>query len=142
MNVYCDNCGCRADRGTPTCPVDDAPMRARDLPAPPAGFVQVDHTFTPQQAARIIASVPEDSYHWRDIPRKAPDAIDKYTRIMAAGEWRNETYEAGYYEHPIRWDGDGQLTHGIMRLLACRDSGRPFTAAVYAPQGLLEELCA
>jgi len=143
VNVYCQTCGLRAD-GLSACPIDAAPMRAslEEIPAAPPGFSQFDHTFTPQEAATIIASVPEDSHHWRDIPRKAPHAVALYTELMSDGRWRDETLELGFYEHPIRWDEHGRLTHGIMRLLACRDSGVPFRACVLAPEGLIEELCA
>jgi len=139
VNVYCQTCGLRSDAHVPVCPIDGAPMRANstEIPAAPPGFDQFDHTFTPDQAARIVAAVPDDSHHWRDIPRKAPNAVAQYTALMAEGRWRDETLELGFYEHPIRWDEHCRLTHGIMRLIACRDSGHPFRAAVFAPTGFL-----
>jgi len=148
-NVYCEVCGLRSDshegvyrEGPLVCPVDGATMHAdpSELPPPPPGFVQHDHEFTPEQAKQIIDLVPADAHHWRDIPRKAPQAVAKYTELMATGRWRDETLAAGFYEHPIRWDERGRLTHGIMRLIACRDSGRTFTAAVLRPIGLLPEV--
>lgn len=148
-NVYCVNCGCRrgADEavfqeGPLDCPICQSPMRGRleDIPAAAPGFDQFDHTFTPAEAVRIIATIPEDSYHWRDIPRIAPLAVDKYTRIMAEGRWRHETLENGFWEHPIRWDEQCRITHGVMRLLACRDSGVSFRAVCVAPEGYLQGL--
>lgn len=144
MNIYCDNCRLRraADEalyrpGGLDCPMCGGPMRARpgDIPPAPPGFEWFDHTFTPTQAARLVARVPAGSYHWADIQRKAPRAVGLYTRLMAEGRWRDETLEHGFYEHPVRFAVDGSLTHGLMRLIACRDSGRPFRAAVFAPEG-------
>jgi len=148
-NVYCDTCGLRSDshegvyrEGPLVCPVDGAPMSANpaEIPPAPPGFSQFDHTFTPDQAKAIIDLVPADAHHWRDIPCKAPQAVAKYTELMAGGRWRDETLAAGFYEHPVRWDEQGRLTHGIMRLIACRDSGVPFTACVLCPTGLMPEV--
>ena len=124
------------------CPICHGPMRGdpSKIPAAPPGFDQFDHTYTPEEAQTIIDTIPADSYHWRDIPRLAPQAVARYTQIMSEGRWRNETIENGFYEHPIRWDEQGRITHGVMRLLACRDSGVPFRAVTFAPQGLLQEL--
>lgn len=147
MNVWCLPCGVReaADvnrRSVYECPRCGRPMRARpgDIPPAPPGFEQFDHTFTPEQAALVVSRVPADSYHWADIPRKRPGAVESYTQLMAAGRWVDETLEHGFYEHPVRFAVDGSLTHGIMRLIACRDSGRPFRTAVFAPEGFLQEL--
>jgi hypothetical protein len=124
------------------CPIDGLPMRANpdEIPPPPEGFSQFDHTFTPDQAHRIIELIPSDAHHWADIPRKAPHAVARYTALMLAGRWRNETLEHGFYEHPIRWDEQGRITHGVMRLLACKASGQEFRACVFCPTGMLPEV--
>jgi len=110
-------------------------MRADPSEFPPEdeGLVRFDYTFTSDEAARIIDVIPGDSYHWRDIPRKRPGAVARYTHLMRGGKWRDQTFEHGFFEHPIRFNLKGEITHGVMRLLACRDSGVSFRAAVVAP---------
>jgi hypothetical protein len=113
-----------------------------DMDAVPVvpGFIYIDHTFTPEQAQAILDTIPSDSHHWIDIPRKAAEAVPHYTRLMSNGSWRNETLERGFYEHPIRWDEEGRITHGVMRLMACVASGQPFRSAVCCPEDFALEL--
>lgn len=108
---------------------------------PPAeGFDQFDHTFTSAQARVVLATIPEDSYHWADIERIGQGRVVEYTRLMAEGRWVDQTIARGYQDHPVRWNRDGELTHGAIRLIACEASGRPFRTAVVAPSGLLQEM--
>lgn len=113
---------------------------AAEVPPPPKGFVQFDHTFTPEEAWWFLSCISPGSYHWADIERIGNGRIREFTRLMKAGLWKNETLELGFYEHPIRWDERGEITHGVMRLIACRDSGRPFTAAVCCPEEFVHML--
>jgi hypothetical protein len=111
-----------------------------EIPAPPDGWEYIDHTFTPDDAKFILERIPKDAHHWRDIERKAPNAVAVYTSLMLQGRWRDETIELGFYEHPIRFDENGGITHGVMRLLACAASGREFRACVLCPIGFLPEV--
>jgi hypothetical protein len=138
--LVCEPCGHRVGQpGVYDCPLCHQPLRAI-IPPPPDGFALFDHTFTPTDARMVLEHVPGDSYHWTDIERKTPTKVAEYTALMLAGLWVDETLAHGFYEHPVRFDEDGQLTHGIMRLLACVGSGCPFTAAVLCPVGLLPEV--
>jgi hypothetical protein len=122
------------------CPHCDSTLVAEVQPPPP-GFVQFDHTFTPEQAWYLTSCIPPDSYHWHDIEHgKGKGKVLQFTRLMIRRQWRNETLERGFYEHPIRWDEHRQLTHGVMRLLACAASGQPFTAAVSCPEDFASQL--
>lgn len=107
---------------------------------PPPGIVQFDHTFTPEQADLIVETVPEDSYHWEVTWRV--NKIPEYTAIMRAGEWKDQTLELGFCEHPIRFNEAGEITHGVMRLVACANAGVPFRTAVSCPPGVLEDVLA
>lgn len=109
-------------------------------------FVQFDHTFTPEQAYRLLRRIPPDSYHWADIegrdrswpPGLEPGTrLEKYTHLMAAGEWKDELAPS---HHPVRWDEKGEITHGVLRLWACAASGRPFRSAVECPEELAAKL--
>jgi hypothetical protein len=106
----------------------------------PEGFDQFDHTFTPRQATIVLNTIPPDSYHWADIERLDGGRVGQYTKLMAEGKWVDQTLARGFQDHPVRWDENGQLTHGAIRLLACAGSGRNFRTAVVAPQGLLQEM--
>lgn len=121
------------------CPRCRVPLIGEVRPAPP-GFEQFDHTFTPAEARRIIRRIPADSYHWADIETKGAGKVDRFTALMAAGEWRNQTLELGFGDHPIRFDEAGDLTHGVMRLMACDRSGISFRAAVQAPVGMFPSI--
>lgn len=142
MNVYCVTCGNRAAEGTLLCPIDGSPMRSRASEQPLADppFIYFDHEFTPVQARDIVLDIPPDSYHWADIDRKAPQATALYTQIMRNGKWQDQTLESGYYGHPVRFNTEGEITHGVIRLLACSDAGRSFRTAVLCPAWMKERL--
>lgn len=129
-------------QGVKKCPIDGFNMEAdtSELPPAPPGWVYFDYTFEPGLAHAIVMDIPRDSYHWADIKRKAPGAVDMYSSIMISGQWQDQTLERGYYEHPIRFDSHGDITHGVMRLLACSAAGRSFRAVVLAPAWMKESM--
>lgn len=70
------------------------------------------HTYTPEQAISIIASVPDDSFHW---PAIAWFKVEQYAEKLSDGLWTT----VGQYWHPVRFNGEGVLLTGIQRILAC-----------------------
>lgn len=128
----------RAAGPPPDCHRCGRPMLAKVRPEP--GFDKFDHTFTPAEAQLVLDTIPADSYHWPDIERIGNGRVAQYTAVMLAGRWVPETLEHGYDGHPVRWNAAGDVTHGVMRLLACVASGVSFRTAVVAPPGLLQDL--
>jgi hypothetical protein len=112
----------------------------KEIPPPAPGFALFDHTYTPEHASLIVSQIPDDSYHWVDIPRKRPGTIEHFTRIMSEGRWVDQTLARGFHVHPIHFDHNGLLQHGAMRLIACRDSGVSFSSVTLCPIGLLPEV--
>ncbi len=113
-----------------------------EVPPPPDGFARFDHTYTPDHAQVILDRLPADAHHWADVDRIGNGRVPRFTALMLAGQWRDELLEHGFYEHPIRFDETGYLTHGIMRLLACAASGQEFRAVTFCPTGFLPEVFA
>ena len=141
--LHCAPCANSVSQwGVDRCPLCQGPLTvpAGVIPPPPAGFARFDHTYTPGHARTVIGRVPADSFHWSDIARKRPGAVAWFTALMLAGKWYDETLARGYWSHPIDFDAEGVLQHGVLRLLACVASGRPLTAVTLCPVGLLPEV--
>jgi hypothetical protein len=144
MSFVCRPCNHRrgmyptgAHPSTQRCPHCDGVLVA--VVQPPAdGFEHFDHTFTPEHAKVILDRIPSDAYHWADVEREG--RVPSHTAKMLAGTWQTQTLERGFYGHPVRFDENGDITHGVMRLMACMASGRPFRTAVMCPTGFLESV--
>lgn len=121
------------------CPRCRIPLVA-EVRAPEAGFVLFDHKFTPTEARRIVRRIPPDSYHWKGIDTKGKGKVARYTQLMVAGLWMPQTVDLGFDQHPVRFNQDGEITHGVMRLMACSESGVDLLTAVECPKGLFPRI--
>lgn len=77
---------------------------------------QYRQTITPEIASKML----ESNINNRRIDRKV---VARYARDMENGNWQ-------YNGDAIRFDKSGRLLDGQHRLLACIQSGKPFTTAV------------
>lgn len=104
----------------------------------PEGYYQHDYLFHPADATYIIRTIPPDSYHWGDVERKRLGKVEEYEGLLRAGKWQKQGMFNGLGQHPIRFDKDGEITHGVVRMLACAKSGMSIVAAVVYPPGKWE----
>lgn len=148
--IYCDPCRVNCDPIHSTsrqgdvylCPSCGGPMwpRPEALPPNPPGHRYEDITWTPELAWRIIDELPEDSYHWVDIPKDRPGEVQRYAQLMRDGLWQNTLLAHGRSEHPVRFDGNGSLRFGAMRLLAVIESGVTIRHVTFGPDWKMDEL--
>lgn len=84
-----------------------------------------DHTFTPDEARRLLLNVLESSRYG-----VVEYVANHYADLMKKDKWKAATIANGGAKHPILLGKSGEVIYGVQRLMACIHADKPFDAVL------------
>jgi hypothetical protein len=99
----------------------------------PDGYHELDVTISPAVAFQMVSDISPQSYHWTDHVIMDNGRLEEYIKVLKDGKWEPQLFSNNMAQHPIRFDSEDQLSHGLIRLLAICRSDVPMQAALVLP---------